>query len=194
MIKTVRVLILLAVAAMILALPSHAQEKPKPDEHSTAVSPLKIQIVFTEFEGDKKVKSLPYAMVFTAGTRREAEFAKLRIGSRVPVYVGKEGQFQYVDIGTNLDSRAERLEDGRYGLRLSLERSWVQAEMHMPIDNPAGTAENKLVEFSQPVIGQYKTDVYLIARDGQTVETTVATDPLNGKQLKIEVTLTTPKQ
>jgi hypothetical protein len=193
MVKTGRVLILLAVAAMVFALPAHAQEKPKPDERSTAVTPLKIQIVFTEFEGDKKVKSLPYSMVFTAGTHREAEFAKLRIGSRVPVYVGKEGQFQYVDIGTNLDSRAEHLEDGRYGLRLSLERSWVQAEMHMPIDNPAGTAENKVVEFSQPVIGQYKTDVYLIARDGQTVETTVATDPLNGKQLKIEVTLTTPK-
>ncbi len=26
-------------------------------------------------------------------------------------------------------------------------------------------------------------------RDGQTVETTIATDPLNGKQLKIELTL-----
>jgi hypothetical protein len=193
MVKTGRVLILLAVAAMVFSLPAHAQEKPKPDERSSAVSPLKIQIVFTEFEGDKKVKSLPYSMVFTAGTHREAEFAKLRIGSRVPVYVGKEGQFQYVDIGTNLDSRAEHLEDGRYALRLSLERSWVQAEMHMPIDNPASTAENKVVEFSQPVIGQYKTDVFLIARDGQTVETTVATDPLNGKQLKIEVTLTTPK-
>jgi len=40
------------------------------------------------------------------------------------------------------------------------------------------------------VIGQYKTDVYVMVRDGQTVESTVATDPLTGRVLKIELTLT----
>jgi hypothetical protein len=43
------------------------------------------------------------------------------------------------------------------------------------------------------VIGGYRTDAYLIARDGQTVETTAAADPLNGKILKVELTLTAPK-
>ncbi|MBV8515450.1 MAG: hypothetical protein JO260_09135 [Acidobacteria bacterium] len=181
----------LAVTLLLLpAFPASGQENPKSDERS--FSPLKIQIVFTEFEGDKKVKSLPYTMVFTAGSRRDAEFAKLRVGSRIPVLVGKEGNFQYVDVGTNLDCRAEHLEDGRYALRLSLERSWVQANVRIAGDDSTSTSGGNPA-FNQPVIGQYKADAYLLARDGQTVETTVATDPLSGKQLKIEVTLNIPK-
>jgi hypothetical protein len=191
MLKSARVLIVVVVALTSLGLSSvRAQDKPKPDDRALSATPLKVQIVFTEFEGDKKVKSLPYTMVFTAGSHRDAEVAKLRVGSRIPVLAGKDGEFQYVDIGTNLDCRAEHLEDGRYGLKLSLERSWVQAEVHLGADQPAGTPGGG---FSQPVIGGYRTDSYLIARDGQTVETMVATDPLNGKQLKIELTLSAPK-
>ena len=194
MLKQARVLILAIAALTFLGVSSaRAQDKPKSDDdHAPSASPLKVQIVFTEFEGDKKVKSLPYTMVFTAGTHRDAETAKLRVGSRIPVLVGKDGQFQYVDIGTNLDCRAEHLEDGRYGIKLSLERSWVQSEIHLGPDQPAGNTAAG-AEFNQPVIGGYRADSYLIARDGQTVETTVATDPLNGKQLKIELTLTAPK-
>jgi hypothetical protein len=191
MLKQARILILAVAALTSLGVGSaSAQDKPKPDDRAPSASPLKAQIVFTEFEGDKKVKSLPYTMIFTAGTHRDAETAKLRVGSRIPVLVGKDGQFQYVDIGTNLDCRVEHLEDGRYGIKLSLERSWVQAEVQFGNDQPAGTTGGG---FNQPVIGGYRTDSYLIARDGQTVETTVATDPLNGKQLKIELTLTSPK-
>jgi hypothetical protein len=193
MLKHARVLIFVVATLSSLGVwPARAQDKPKPDDRAPSVSPLKVQIVFTEFEGDKKVKSLPYTMVFTAGSHRDAEIAKLRVGSRIPVLAGKDGQFQYVDIGTNLDCRAEHLEDGRYGLKLSLERSWVQGEMHLSGDQPAGTSGGN-AEYSQPVLGGYRTDSYLIARDGQTVETTVATDPLNGKQLKIELILSVPK-
>jgi hypothetical protein len=193
MLKTARVFMFLAVTlSLLFAFSAKAQDNPKPDERALSLSPLKIQIVFTEFEGDKKVKSLPYSMVFTAGSHRDAEYAKLRVGSRVPVLVGKDGNFQYVDIGTNLDCRAEHLEDGRYALRLSLERSWVQSSVRFTGDDSTSASGGNSA-INQPVIGQYKTDAYLLARDGQTVETTVATDPLSGKQLKIEVTLNTPK-
>jgi hypothetical protein len=193
MLKPARILVLVVIALTTLGFSSvRAQDKPKPDDRALSPTPLKVQIVFTEFEGDKKVKSLPYTMVFTAGSHHDAEVAKLRVGSRIPVLSGKDGQFQYVDIGTNLDCRAERLEDGRYGLKLSLDRSWVQAEVHLSGDQSAGTS-NGGGELGQPVIGGYRADSYLIARDGQTVETTVATDPLNGKQLKIELTLSAPK-
>jgi hypothetical protein len=193
MLKQARTLILAVATLTFLGVrPARAQDQPKPDDHAVSATPLKVQIVFTEFEGDKKVKSLPYTMVFTAGTHRDAETAKLRVGSRIPVLAGKDGEFQYVDIGTNLDCRAEHLEGGRYGLKLSLERSWVQSEVHLGAEHTAGTSGGSK-DYSQPVIGGYRTDSYLIARDGQTVETTVATDPLNGKQLKIELTLTAPK-
>jgi hypothetical protein len=193
MLKTVRILILATIAlTLCTALPASAQEKPKADERAASFSPLKLQVVVTEFEGDKKVKSLPYTMVFAAGSHRDTELAKLRVGSRVPVYTGKDGGFQYIDIGTNLDCRAERLEDRRYALQLSLERSWVQDNVRLP-GNDVATTSGQTAAFNEPVIGSYRTDFYLLARDGQTVETTAATDPLSGKILKVELTLTVPK-
>jgi hypothetical protein len=179
----------LAVAAFLLQ-PLGAQEKPKPEEKAVHATQLKVQIVFTEFEGDKKVKSMPYTSVFAMDPNHPADSMKLRIGSRVPLFTGKDGGLQYIDIGTNLDCTADRLDEGKFGLRIALERSWIQGDVPIPIDQSiqaqAGTSGG---QFKEPVIGQYKTTEYLIARDGQTVETTVATDPLNGRQLKIELTL-----
>jgi hypothetical protein len=192
--KSVKTAVLFLAAASFLIQPLQAQEKPKTEEKAAHPAQLKVQIVFTEFEGEKKVKSIPYTSVF-ATTGQPTDTMRLRIGSRVPLMTEKDGggggiQFQYVDVGTNLDCTAERLEDGRFGLRIAFERSWIQGDVAISTDK---TAEAQGLTtggpFKQPVIGQYKTTEYLVARDGQTVETTVATDPLNGKQLKIELTL-----
>jgi len=187
---------LLLVVALLFSPQLRAQDKPSTESKPPVVvrpTPLKIQIVFTEFEGDKKVKSMPYTSVFTADPGRGQDFAKLRIGSRVPLYTGKEGGLQYIDVGTNLDCRADRFDDGKFGLRLSLERSWVQGDVRVPVDRSIAQPGGTSGEFKEPVIGQYKTDVYLLVRDGQTVESTVATDPLTGNVLKIELTLTVLK-
>jgi hypothetical protein len=190
--KTVRTALLFLAAASFLVNPLRAQEGAKPDAkaQSNAHAPqLKVQMVFTEFDGDKKTKSMPYTSVFAA-TGQPTDSMKIRIGSRVPVWTGKEGGFQYVDVGTNLDCNAERLEDGRFGLRIAFERSWIQGEAQLPTDaSPPSLVGNSAPAFKEPIIGQYKTTEYLIMRDGQTVETTTATDPLNGKQLKIEITI-----
>ena len=194
--KTVTKALLLLAAASFLLQPLRAQEKSKPDEkdHSTArTSQLKVQILFTEFDGDKKIKSMPYTSVF-ATTGQPFDSMKLRIGSRVPLWTGKEGGFQYIDVGTNLDCTAEHLEDGRFGLRIAFERSWIQGENLLPLDqSPQSQSGTPIAPFKEPIIGQYKTTEYLVMRDGQTIETTVATDPLNGKQLKIELTLNVQK-
>lgn len=168
-----------------------AQEKVNTEQKSLAdahPTPLKIQVVFTETEGDKKLKSMPYTIVFANGSGHGPDVAKLRVGSRVPLYTGKDGGLQYIDIGTNLDCRAERLDDGRYSLRLSLERSWVQADVQIPMEQsyPSGGSPG---QFKEPVIGQYKIDAVMIAREGQPVDSTMATDPITGRTLKIDVTL-----
>ncbi len=185
--KTVKTAFLLLAAASFVLQPLRAQQKPKAEEKATAhAAQLKVQMLFTEFDGDKKTKSMPYTSVFTA-TGQPADSMRLRIGSRVPVWTGKDG-FQYVDVGTNLDCTGERLEDGRFGLKIAFERSWIQGDTSIPVDSSAPTGAAG-AQIKEPVIGQYKTVEYLIMRDGQTIETTVATDPLNGKQLKIELTL-----
>src|SRR5262249_16597266 len=110
--RTAGALILIAVG-LVFSRPLSAQEKSKPDDAKAEVHPppVKIQVVFAEFDGDKKVKSMPYTSHFTADAPHGLEFARLRIGSRVPLYTGKENGLQYVDVGMNIDLRAERLDD-----------------------------------------------------------------------------------
>ena len=194
--RSVKKALLFLVAALCLVHPLRAQETTKAEAkaQATAHAPqLKVQIVFTEFDGDKKTKSMPYASVFAA-TGQPTDSMKIRIGSRVPIWTGKEGGFQFIDIGTILDCNAERLEDGRFGLRIAFERSWIQGEAQVPSGElPQAEGGGPPASFKEPVIGQYRTTEYLIMRDGQTLETTAATDPLNGKQLKIEITINAVK-
>jgi len=94
-------------AALAMATPlAVAQDKPRTEDASTEArtietTPLKISVTFTEFEGDKKVKSLPYIMAVVADGKPAKSV--LKMGSRVPVYTGKENGMQYLDVGSNLE-------------------------------------------------------------------------------------------
>jgi hypothetical protein len=171
-----------------------AQEKPKSEDvameaRPTETTPLKISVTVTEFEGDKKVKSLPYTMIVVADGRPPKSVVK--IGSRVPVYAGKEYGMQYVDVGTNIDCQASRAKDNKFDLRLTLERSWVEGNVAVAVD-PA-TALQSSGQFPEPVLRQFKSELSLTLRDGQTVESSFATDPLSGKVFKVEVSLNIAK-
>jgi len=146
------------------------------------VTPLKIQVLLTEFDGDKKVKSLPYVSYVTASSDHAYEFTKIRVGTRVPVYTGKDSGMQYLDVGTNIDCRARHAEGGAYRLSLVVERSWVDGDA-------SGTAG----QLPEPIIRQFKNEMELTLRDGQTSEPTVATDSMTGKVMKIEVSLSVLK-
>src|SRR5260370_39229667 len=115
-----------------------AQDKPKAEDAQKAqvrTTPVKVQVVFTEFEGDKKIKSLPYTLYINAPDAPEwhsSSFVKLRVGSRVPVYTGgTAGGMTYLDVGTNIDARGAD-SDGRLLMQLNLERSWVEGEGSVP--------------------------------------------------------------
>lgn len=135
------------VAALAMAMPRlTAQEKEQPRSEDTATearsvqaTPLKIAVTFTEFEGDKKVKSLPYSMV--VGADGKPPKSVLKVGSRVPVYVGKEYGMQYLDIGTSIDCQASPANDNRFDIKLILERSWVEGNVPVAVD-PAAASQS----------------------------------------------------
>jgi len=196
---------LLVFAVLVLALLSpclalrgqekSADAKPKPEP--VATTPIKLQIVFAEFDGDKKVKSLPYTIYHNSSHNSilQADFTKLRIGSRIPIATGVANgntQFQYMDVGTNLDCRSVRNDDGKFLVQLSVERSWVDGE---PSTAPSSASHpNEPTDsFKEPSFRQIRSDLYLSLRDGQTMETTAATDPISGRVVRIEVTLTAIK-
>jgi hypothetical protein len=175
-----------------------AQDKPKTDDKARVEAPstpIKVQIAFTEFEGDKKTKSLPYVMYVNApdSTELRAGWTKFRIGSRLPIYVGK-GEMQYLDIGTNVDARAAYTGDGHILLQLILERSWVEGEVSVPITKPdASPSDPSGGHFQEPIIRGFKSELDMKLREGQPVESTVATDPISGKVVKVEVSFTFAK-
>ncbi len=46
---------------------------------------------------------------------------------------------------------------------------------------------------AQPVIRTFRTSLKLLMRDGQTVQSTMATDPVSGRVLKVDITLSVVK-
>jgi hypothetical protein len=181
-------------AALVMATPGvPAQEKLGQDAATEArqpeTTPLRISVTFTEFEGDKKVKSLPYTMVVVADGRPPKSI--LKMGSRVPVYAGKESGIQYLDVGSNLECQAARAKDNRFDIRLDLDRSWVEGDVQVPVDR--GASSQPSGQFPEPIVRQFRSALSLTLRDGQAVESTFATDPLSGKVFKVEVSLNVVK-
>ena len=179
------------VAALTMGTPwILAQEKPKSQDaameaRQTETTPLKISVTFTEFEGDRKVKSLPYTMVVVADGRPPK--SALKMGSRVPVYTGKEHGMQYLDVGSNIDCQASRATDNKFDIRLDLDRSWVEGDVAVPVD--PGASSQSSGQFPEPIVRQFKSELSLTLRDGQTIESSFATDPLSGRVFKVEVSL-----
>lgn len=167
-----------------------AQEKPPTEDatmkaHPLDPTPLRVAVTFTEFEGDKKVKSLPYTTIVIADGKNSKSV--LKMGNRVPVYTGKEYGMQYLDVGSNIDCTASRTKDNKFDLLLSLERSWVEGNVSAFVD-PGASAQTS-GQFPEPIVRQFRSELSVTLHDGQTVESSFATDPLSGKVFKVEVSL-----
>jgi hypothetical protein len=169
-----------------------AQDKPKTDDRTRVevqTTPIKVQIIFTEFEGDKKIKSLPYVMYMNAPDSSElkAGWVKFRIGSRLPIYVGKN-EMQYMDVGTNVDARSAYTGDGHVLLQMTLERSWVEGEVSVPVTkSDSSPSDLSGGHFQEPIVRGFKSELDLKLREGQPVESNMATDPISGRVLKVEI-------
>ena len=174
--------------------PLLGQDKPKQDNKVTSTT-LKLQVTFAEHEGEKKLASLPYTFFLQAAEAIPGSpWTKVRTGSRVPVYAGKDGGLQYLDVGTNIDARGFASGEGRYDISLLLERSWVEGDVLVARAKVAGSTPEAVPEpFKEPIIRQFKTELSLAMHDGQTVQTTQAADPLSGRVLTITVTMNVVK-
>jgi len=189
--------LLLFVAPAVRAQDKPAAETPAPE----AIVPAKLQIVLTEYDGTKKISSMPYSIPIVLQV--SALTSSLRLGVRVPVNstTSKTGEnsLQYVDVGTNIDVSDidYRLNHvlatpGRFTIELRIDRS----SLYVPsrdkdghIDGGKDWTAGEPPPGNEPMIRQFRGDVMLLLRDGQEAEATVATDPLTGHILKVEATL-----
>jgi hypothetical protein len=167
----------------------HAQEKPKAEEHVKVPTPIKVQIVFTELDGDKRVSSMPYSFTVVSDERMGGKYStSIRTGIRVPIETdGKEQKTTYLDIGSNIDCGIESENDSRFHVYLTFERSALypnkSGEGEKLVTNPGGN----------PLVRTFRGSENLILKDGQTSENLVSTDPLNGHTLHVSVTINVQK-
>lgn len=171
------------------ALPLRAQDKPKSEERVKVATPVKVQIVFTEFDGDKKVSSMPYAFTVITDEKVGGNYStSLRTGIRVPIETeGKDQKTTYMDVGTNIDCGIKAEDDGRFHLYLIFDRSALypnkSTEGERLVANPGG----------QQFVRQFRTSETLVLKDGQTSENLLSTDPLTGHTLRVTVTINVQK-
>lgn len=179
------VLVFCAMVAVLCSSSAMAQDAakqqpaPKKDDVTAAVTPLRVQVVFMEFDGDKKISSLPYTFTVNADERRTRPSSQVRNGARIPVAIDKD-KITYMDIGTNIDCSAMLQDDGRYKLTMNVERSAIS-----PDSNASA--------FTAPIVRQFRADINPVLKDGQTIESIVTTDPLTGHVYHVSVTLTVLK-
>jgi hypothetical protein len=188
--------------------PARSQSTPDVRDSSRALAPtpLRVQVVFSKYQGETKVASLPYTLTCNTGERQAAV---LRMGIEVPVPVArlkdKEGtpttSFEYKNVGTNIDCRAGMASpDGRFRLDLTVEQSSIYS---VPDDKarraPSVGGEGKPGGVTDvgiggvPMFRTFRSTFNPILRDGQTVQYTSATDPVSGEVVKIDVTVNVVK-
>src|SRR5258708_4293171 len=175
---------LVLLTLLTVAITLRAQDKVK-SEAKYPVATLKLQVTITETEGEKKIVNLPYAFYLRVGEPGPVtQYTKVRMGSRVPVYVGKDGGMQYIDVGTNIDARGFAGEEGRFDINLSLERSWVEGDVAVPLERTTGQSTGaRPVQVGEPVIPQDRTELWFTMKDVHTLQKTMATDPRSCKML-----------
>ena len=166
-----------------------AQDKAEAAAKTPTV-PLKLQVVISRFQGEKKISSMPYMLSVNAGRP-----ASLRMGTRVliastsltPIATGGAGvnpltSYQYTDIGTNIDCGTAVINDGRFRVDLTIDDSSVYPEDQVRTSNT-----------DRPSFRSFRATNSMVLKDGQTMQFTTAVDKVTGIVTKVDVTLTVVK-
>lgn len=205
--KSMPTLTLVFAFALASTAIARTQDKPAPPAApkpaAGPVTPLKIQVLISRYQGDKKISSLPYTLSVnsTAVTidATRGSHANLRMGAKVPVTMmapptgadGKPlplttvttGPIQYQDVGTNIDCFVWPLDDGRFRLEITVDDSSVYGDDKSMPDAAKGS----------PTFRSFRASDSMILKDGGTSQFTTATDKVSGEIVKVDVTLTVVK-
>ena len=163
-----------------------------------AMIPLKVDVVVSRFQGDKRVASLPFTM-WVRASRDCCPTTTLRMGVDVPVgtvsatrNAGTNNPTtttttgpDFRHVGTSIDVGAMLQEDGRYDVTLRLTDSSIFTA------DQEGRAAIRLAD--PMAFRTFSTSNTLTMRDGQTIQFAVGTDKITGEIVKVDVTINSVK-
>lgn len=137
------------------------------------VAAYRLEFVFSELQGGKRVNSRSYEMLAQQG-----RVNKLRAGARVPVSTGSPN-FQYLDIGMSIDCQVEE-RDGHIALSLTADSS----NFKLPEAEKITSAPH------QPIIQQLRSQVDTLVSPGKPTVISSMDDPSSKRRFQLEVTAT----
>lgn len=157
--------------------------------------PLKVQVVLSRYQGEKKISSTPYMLGVLSGGQKTG----LRMGVQVPVVqtvfgAAKEGgfasipqsSFTYRDVGTNIDCQATDAGSGQFSLTITVSDSSINLD-------PSPAAKQPQIVPNVPSFRSFNATFAMLLRDGQTMQYASATDPISGEVMRIDVSLALAK-
>lgn len=185
-----KLVMIAAIAAVLISTPVRGQEKGATTGKAKQITPVKLTVTLAEFDGEKKISSLPYALLLNSESSESVAYSTFtRTGVRVPVPgMGNDGKAQFVDVGTNIDCGVRTDDDGRFSVRLNFERLSLYFQGQ---GDEKGTI--RTISGGQPYLPAIRAQSLITIKDGQTVEALSAADPINGHVFRMNVTLNVQK-
>ena len=196
-----RMIRLLIVGALILAAGGgiYAQESQPASANQPAARQArakvqaKLTLVFSRFQGEKKLSSVPYVVPFTANDIPTS----IRMGTRIPIVSTvfsapaaggaatiPQSSYSYQNVGTEIDCNATTMEDGTFLVNLTVTDSSV----YYP-DKSESAAAAASATTGAPAFRNFSAKFTALLHDGQTTQYVAATDPVSGQVVKIDATL-----
>ena len=187
----------IALIAAALAPPLAAQEPPPPPPpqasqppgaaKTPAPIPLKVTVVLSRYQGEKRVSSMPYVLGVMASGWGAGPKTTLRMGVDVPVTQTSDSaatasrcpssSYNYRDVGTNIDCGATFDEASAGHLPARADRlRFLARPRHAEAAGGDGT-----VVADVPSFRNFNSSFTALLRDGQTMQYTSATDPVIGR-------------
>jgi hypothetical protein len=173
----------LAVAVMAFCLPlipnsASAQQEKGKEAATTEQKPLvvyRIEFNVREVENGKRLNSRNYIMLVEDG-----QWGRIRVGNRVP-YQSAEKQYQYQDVGMNIDCHPRGREDS-VALDIGVESMSV-------VPPEQATAATTL----QPMFRQQRSNITSVVTLGKPTLIASMDDVVTNRRYEIEVTATKVK-
>jgi hypothetical protein len=190
---------------------------PQPEKRPVTMTPVKVDVVISRHQGDKKVASLPFAMWLTMSSSGTPAMQSVRVGVDVPigattVTTGESNntgpratptgatttsqattKTEYRYVGTQIDCRAS-MGNSMGNSPAEEGKVWIYVNVSDSSVYTGDSDPKAALKVSDPMaFRSFTMTNSMLMRDGQTVQFATATDKVTGETIRVDVTLSVVK-